>query len=150
MGCALIVRYVSEMDDLNERNRKIIEEFRTTAGYVGGSFSHLKMLVLHTFGARTGQERLNPLAYQVVGGGWAIFASFAGGPRDPDWFHNLVANPDAVIEVGEEIIDVRARVVVGQEREPIWEQQKIDAPQFAGYDELSVDREIPVVLLQRR
>ena len=140
----------SQMDDLNERNLKIIEEFRASAGSVSGQFSHLSMLVLHSVGARSGQERLNPLAYQPVGDDWAIFASFAGGPRDPDWFHNLVANPDAVIEVGESTIAVTARVVVGEERGPIWEQQKIDAPQFAGYDERSGDREIPVVLLNRR
>jgi deazaflavin-dependent oxidoreductase (nitroreductase family) len=83
-----------------------------------------------------------------VGTDLAIFASKAGAPTNPDWYHNLVANPKATVEVGTETYPVRARVAEGREREDIWTRQKQAMPGFAGY-EAKTDRQIPVVILER-
>jgi deazaflavin-dependent oxidoreductase (nitroreductase family) len=131
-----------------ERNRQIVAEFRANAGTVGGRFANMPLLLLHHRGARSGIERVNPLAYQRVGEAFAIFASQGGSSRNPAWYYNLVANPDAWIEAGGETHDVRARVATGGERERIWSAQKDAFPVFAEY-ERSVARQIPVVVLDR-
>jgi deazaflavin-dependent oxidoreductase (nitroreductase family) len=128
-------------------NTQIINEFRANEGEVGGQFAEMPLLLLHHTGAKTGTERVNPIAYQRVGGSYAVFASNAGRQQDPQWFRNLVASPDASIEVGTKKVKVRARVADPVEREPIWQQQKLAAPGFAGYEETAAPRVIPVVLL---
>jgi deazaflavin-dependent oxidoreductase (nitroreductase family) len=140
---------MSDLDDLNDFNRAIVEEFRANEGRVGGGFEGAPMVVLHTTGARSGKERLAPLVHQPLEDGWAIFASKAGAPTNPDWFHNLQADPNATIEVGTEVIDVVARVAEGDEREAIWTTQKELMPGFADY-EAATTRTIPVVVLSRR
>lgn len=137
------------MSDVNDHNRAIIEEFHANAGKVGGPFENTPILLLHHLGARSGTERVNPLAYRRDGEAFVIFASKAGAPTNPDWYHNLLAHPDATIEVGTETIPVRARVAEGEERERLWSAQKIDAPGFADY-ESRTERQIPVVVLERR
>ena len=137
------------MSDVNDWNRQIIAEFRANGGKCGGMFEGMPMLILHSTGAKSGLERLNPLVHQQLGDGWAIFASKAGAPTNPDWFHNLVANPATSIEVGTETIAVTARVADGDERDDIWSRQKVAAPQFAEYEESAGDRVIPVVVLDR-
>jgi deazaflavin-dependent oxidoreductase (nitroreductase family) len=139
---------MSDMASANDWNRRIIEEFRGNAGKVGGPFEGASMLLLHHEGARTGIERVNPLVYQPVGEGFAVFASKAGAPTNPDWYHNLVANPEATVEVGEDTVRVRARVAEGEERERIWTKQKQDRPNFGDYEKRT-SRQIPVVILER-
>jgi deazaflavin-dependent oxidoreductase (nitroreductase family) len=129
-------------------NASIIEEFRANEGKVGGGFEGHTLLLLHHFGARSGVERVNPLAYQRVGNGFAVFASKGGSPTNPDWFYNLKAHPEARVEVGTETIDVVARVAAGDERDRIWEVQKQLMPGFADY-ERKTTRQIPVVILER-
>jgi len=136
------------MSDRNDFNTGIIDEFRTNAGKVGGYFEGRTMLILHSTGAKSGQERTIPLVFQHVGDTWAIFASKGGDPKNPDWYHNLVANPDATIETGTDTVNVRARITEGDERDLIWEQQKVDVPSFADYEK-ATDRVIPVVVLER-
>src|SRR5919112_1541793 len=85
---------------MSDWNAKIIEEFRSNAGKVGGPFEGRPMLLLHSTGARTGAERVHPVVYQADGDRWVVFASKGGADTNPDWFHNLRANPDASIEVG--------------------------------------------------
>lgn len=138
---------MTEMDDFNAT---IVEEFRANQGKVGGRFEASSLLLLHMTGAKSGRERLKPLAYQAVGNAFAVFASFAGAPKNPDWFHNLVANPDVTIEVGTETIPASARVTEGDERESIWSTQKQRFSHFAEYEQKAAPREIPVVLLERR
>jgi deazaflavin-dependent oxidoreductase (nitroreductase family) len=134
---------------MQDWNRRIIEEFRANAGRVGGPFEGMPILLLHHRGARTGIERVNPLAYQQLeGDAIAVFGSKGGAPTNPDWFHNLVANPDARVEVGIETYEVRARVADDEERQRIWERQKKDRPAFADY-ETKTSRQIPVVILER-
>src|SRR6516162_5550223 len=89
-------------DAMHERNRKIIEEFRANGGKVGGNFAGAPLLLLHTSGARTGSERINPMAYQDLGGSVAVFAAKAGAPTNPDWYHNLVTHPEVSAEIGTE------------------------------------------------
>jgi deazaflavin-dependent oxidoreductase (nitroreductase family) len=137
------------MADMNEWNQKIIEEFRANDGKVGGDFEHLPLLLLHHTGAKSGIERVNPLAYRRVGDSLAVFASKAGAPTNPDWFHNLVANPDASIEIGTESYPVTARVAPDEERDRIWNAQKETFPNFAQYEQTAGKRRIPVVILDR-
>ena len=134
---------------MTDWNNNIIEEFRTNEGRVGGRFEGHPLLLLHHHGAKTGLERVNPLACQPLGDGrWAIFASKGGAATNPDWFYNLVTNPHARIEIGTEVFDVTARVAQGEEREQIWSRQKELMPGFADYEKKTT-REIPVVVLER-
>lgn len=137
------------MADVNDWNARIIEEFRANDGRVGGQFEGAPMLLLHSTGAKSGAERVHPMMYQAVAGGWAVFASKAGADTNPDWYHNLVAHPDCSIEVGSDTVDVHARVLEGDEREGVWTTQKHDYPGFAEYEQKTA-RQIPVLLLDRR
>lgn len=131
----------------NDFNTKIIDEFRANGGRVGGPFEGGTLLLLHTTGARTGEERINPVAYQKVDSGYAVFASKAGAPTNPDWYHNLVAHPQVEAEIGTETHRLTARVAQGEERDRIWTRQKADNPGFADYEQKTT-RQIPVVILE--
>jgi deazaflavin-dependent oxidoreductase (nitroreductase family) len=131
----------------NDPNEGIIEEFRSNGGKLGGPFEGAPMLLLHTRGAKTGQERVNPMMYQADGDNVAVFGSKGGAPTHPDWYYNLVANPRVTIELGTETRAVTARVAEGAERERIWSKQKSDYPGFAEY-ELKTSRQIPVIVLE--
>ena len=135
------------MSDANDWNAKIIEEFRANEGRVGGQFEGAPLLLLHSVGARSGEERINPMMYQAVGDAYATFASKGGAPSNPDWYHNLVANPEATIEVGTHTVRVRARITEAVERDMIWETQKERYPGFAEY-EANTTRQIPVFILE--
>ncbi len=134
---------------MSDWNDKVIAEFRANQGRVGGQFEGAPLLLLHSIGAHSGQERVNPMMYQTVGNGFVVFASKAGADTNPDWYHNLRAHPQARIEVGTETLEVTARVLDAAEREPVWEEQKARYPGFADY-ETKTDRVIPVVMLVRR
>ena len=138
------------MADPNDFTASIIEEFRANDGVVGGPFEGAPIVLLHTVGARSGAARVNPLVSQPVGDDVVVFASAAGSPKHPAWFSNLMANPDTIIEIGTETRDVRARVAEGDERTKIWDRQKSIMPGFAEYEVSAGDREIPVVVLERR
>jgi deazaflavin-dependent oxidoreductase (nitroreductase family) len=133
--------------EVKDWNVGIIEEFRKNGGRVA-SFSTQPLLLLHHRGAKTGIERVNPLAYQGLDGGYAVFASKGAAPTNPDWYHNLIANPEVTIEVGDETVAVKARVAEAEERQRIWEEQKRRNPGFADY-ERKTSRVIPVVILER-
>src|SRR5579864_2514375 len=130
-------------------NKAIIEEFRANGGNVGGQCAAAPLLILHTVGARSGKPRTNPVMYLDLGHQQvAVFASKGGAPTNPDWYHNLMANPRATVELGNETFDVTARVARGEERLRIWSTQKQRYPNFAEY-ERKTEREIPVVILER-
>jgi deazaflavin-dependent oxidoreductase (nitroreductase family) len=133
---------------MSDWNTQVIEEFRANGGTVA-SMGGAPLLILHTTGAKTGQERLSPLMYREEGDDLVIFASYAGAPSHPAWFRNLQANPEATIEIGGETRAVRARVAEGEEHDRIWAQQKAEWPQFGEYEE-KTDRTIPVVILEAR
>jgi deazaflavin-dependent oxidoreductase (nitroreductase family) len=133
---------------MSDWNKGIIEEFRANRGKVGGRFANIPILLLHHKGARTGTVRVNPLAYQPDDERFVVFASKGGAPTNPDWYHNLRANPDATVEVGTETISVRARVTEGEERERLWSSAKQAIPGFAAYEERT-PRKIPIIVLER-
>jgi deazaflavin-dependent oxidoreductase (nitroreductase family) len=134
------------MPDANDWNSKIIEEFRANDGQVGGNFEGAPVLLLHTAGAKTGQERVNPMMYQAVGDSYAVFASKGGAPTNPDWYHNLLAQPRVRAEIGTQTVELTARVAAGETRERIWSAQKSAYPGFADYEQKTT-RQIPVVIL---
>jgi deazaflavin-dependent oxidoreductase (nitroreductase family) len=135
------------MSQVSDFNRAIVDEFRANGGRVGGGFAGAPLLLLHHTGAKSGVERVNPMMYQQVGNDLAVFASKSGADTNPDWYHNLLAHPDVVVEVGEATVPVVARVATDEEREPIWEKQKRDYPGFEEY-ERKTTRRIPVVILR--
>jgi deazaflavin-dependent oxidoreductase (nitroreductase family) len=134
---------------MSDWNRAVIEEFRANGGKVGGGFEGAPMLLLHTTGAKTGAARVNPMVYRRDGDSYVVFASKAGAPTNPDWYHNLVAHPDVEAEIGTETVPLRARVAEGAERKRLWEAQKRDMPGFGQY-ESKTSRQIPVVILEPR
>jgi deazaflavin-dependent oxidoreductase (nitroreductase family) len=129
-------------------NQRIIEEFRARGGKVGGPFEGARLLLLHSTGAKSGQARVNPLAYRRDGDRLVVFATKAGAPTNPDWYHNLRSNPRAGVEVGTETYDVTARVAEKEERDRLWRLQTEEIPGFADYEQ-KTEREIPVVILER-
>jgi deazaflavin-dependent oxidoreductase (nitroreductase family) len=129
-------------------NTKIIDEFRNNAGRVGGMFEGAPMVILHTTGAKTGKERENPLMYLPDGKRILVFASKGGAPDNPDWYHNLLANPNVKVEVGTETYEGVAKPVSGEERDLLYAKQAKAYPQFGEY-ERKTTRKIPVVAIER-
>ncbi|GAA4719887.1 nitroreductase family deazaflavin-dependent oxidoreductase [Nocardioides conyzicola] len=134
------------MSDFNDR---VIAEFRAHHGKVGGNFEGAPLLLLHSVGAKSGQTRVSPMMYLPDGDRFLVFASKAGAPDNPDWYHNLKANPDATIEVGDDTLDVRAEELPRAERDEKYAQQAALYPGFADYEK-KTDRVIPVLALTRR
>ena len=133
---------------MNQKNRQVIEEFRANGGIVTVTPPRGPVLLLHSRGARTGREYVTPLMYMEDGSRYVIFASMGGWRRNPDWYYNLVANPDASIEVGTEVLPVTAVVTEGEERDLLFARQAAEYPQFAYYQGKTT-RKIPVIVLQR-
>ncbi len=133
------------MSDFNEG---IIREFRANGGKVGGGFEGAPLLLLHTTGAKSGKERVAPMMYLQDGERVLVFASKAGAPDNPDWYHNILAEPRVSVEMGTESYDARAEVVTGDERDRLFARQAQLYPGFAEYQE-KTDRVIPVVALER-
>jgi deazaflavin-dependent oxidoreductase (nitroreductase family) len=133
---------------MTDFNQQVIDEFRENAGKVGGGFEGAPMVLLHTTGAKSGRERVSPLVYQPDGDNVVVFASKGGAPTNPDWYHNLRAEPEVEIELGTKTLKALARVAEGEERTRLWEKQKQLMPQFAEYEK-AADRTIPVVVLER-
>jgi deazaflavin-dependent oxidoreductase (nitroreductase family) len=126
-------------------NGQIVEEFHANQGRVGGMFESMPLLLHHT-GAKSGKSRISPLAYLSDDGRYVVFASKAGDPTNPDWYHNLKAQPNVTIEVGTETIDAVASAATGEERDRLCRTQAERAPQFAEYEK-QTDRVIPVIVM---
>lgn len=123
-----------------------ITEFRANHGQVGGPFAGAPLVLVHTRGARSGLERVNPMMYLADGARYLVFASNGGADKNPAWYYNLLAHPSTVIEVGAERIDVTASELRGQERDRFYEEQASRFPGFGGYQRMT-RRTIPVVAL---
>ena len=134
---------------MSDWNTKIIEEFRANEGKVGGPFDGAPMLLLHTTGAKSGREHVAPMMYLREDGRTFVFASKGGAPTNPDWYHNLVANPGVTVELPGETFEAKAVVTDGAERERLFSAQKQAMPAFAEYEKKTT-REIPVVILEKR
>ena len=137
------------MTDFNEFNQGIISEFRANQGIVGGPFAGAPMILVNHHGAKSGTEYTAPLVYSRDGDNYVVIASKGGAPEDPQWFRNLLANPDVTVEVGTETIPVRARVAEGDERARLFRAQADLMPNFDEYAKATT-REIPVVVLEPR
>jgi deazaflavin-dependent oxidoreductase (nitroreductase family) len=127
-------------------NTKIIEEFRANGGRVGGMFEGQTLLLLHTDGAKSGVHYTTPVVYLEDDGRYVIFASKAGAPNHPGWYHNIKANPDLHVEVGDKLLNVTAAEVTGAERDRIYERQVAITPGFADY-QAKTERVIPILAL---
>jgi deazaflavin-dependent oxidoreductase (nitroreductase family) len=139
---------------MSDFNDQVIADFNANGGKPGGYFKDAPVLLLHAIGAKSGVERTQPLMFLPQDDNrWFVFASYAGGPKDPSWFHNIVAQPEFDISVGDgttiERLPVRARVLEGAERDATYARQASLFPQFADYAQKTT-RTIPVVELTRR
>jgi deazaflavin-dependent oxidoreductase (nitroreductase family) len=132
---------------LNAFNKSIVDEFRANDGKVGGQFANANLLLLTTTGAKSGQERVSPLAYFRIDGRLIIIGSFAGAPVNPAWVHNLRANPQAHVEVGTDAFNVTARELASAEREELFPKVTAAAPGFAEY-QAKTNRVIPLFELR--
>ena len=136
------------MSETNDFNSQVIAEFRANGGAVGGPFEGTRILLLTTTGAKSGLERVNPVVCREEGDDVYVFASKAGAPTDPDWYHNLVANPEVGVELGADRFAARAVVLEGSERDRVYAAHAEQFPTFAEY-QAGTDRVIPVVRLDR-
>ncbi len=136
------------MSELNDFNQQVISEFRANHGKVGGQLANMPVLLLTTTGAKSGQAITKPLVYTTDGDRLVVLASFAGGPKNPPWHHNLIANPEATVELGSERFRVRATVTAGEERQRLFTRQAEQMPIFAEYQKKTA-RQIPVIVLTR-
>ena len=136
------------MPTLNDFNEKIIDEFRSNGGKVGGAFEGSPLLLLQTTGAKTGRTRVKPLVYRRDGDRLVVFGTKGGSPTHPEWYHNVRANPRVTVEVGSDRFEADAKVAPPDERDRLWRLQTQDVPVFADYQKRT-DRTIPVVILER-
>jgi deazaflavin-dependent oxidoreductase (nitroreductase family) len=140
-----------EMPDtatINAFNQAIADEFRANDGKVTGQFANSDLLLLTTTGAKSGQQRVSPLAYFDISGKLIIIGSFAGAPKNPAWVHNLRANPQAHVELGTEAFDATARELPPAERDELFGEISAASPGFAEYQS-KTSRVIPLFELQR-
>jgi deazaflavin-dependent oxidoreductase (nitroreductase family) len=136
------------MSELNERNKMIIDEFRANGGKVGGPFEGKTLLLLHTRGAKSGQERINPVACIRDGERLAVIASKGGAPTNPDWYYNVIANPLVTVEVGTDKFQARATISEEPERTRLYNKMVEVMPGFDDYRR-KTSRVIPVIVLTR-
>ena len=134
------------MNNVNEWNEAIIEEFRENDGKVGGQFADTPLLLLHTTGAKSGLPRLNPVAYVADRERLVVMASKGGSPTNPDWYYNIVANPEVSVEVGTDQFQARATIPAEPERTRLYEKMAAVNPGFAEYQRQTT-RVIPVIVL---
>lgn len=142
-----------ERQQADDMNRQVIEDFRANGGVVnnavGGFFNDKSVLILHNTGAKTGQQRLNPLVYATDGDSYLVAGSKGGAPSDPHWLLNVRANPDVTVEVGVEEFSATAAVIDdGPRRDELYANLVAVADQFAEYERMT-DRRIPIVVLER-
>jgi deazaflavin-dependent oxidoreductase (nitroreductase family) len=139
---------VPDAETMKAFNKSIVDEFRSNDGIVGGPFEGATLLLLTSTGAKSGQPRLAPLAYLTIDGKMIIIGSKAGADTNPDWVHNLRANPRAHIEVGTDAYEVVARELPSEERAETYPKVVAAAPGFGEY-QAKTSRVIPLFELQR-
>lgn len=140
---------MAEANPWQERNERVIKEYRETGGIVSGSLAGRPLLLLTTTGAKSGKPFTTPLNYSPDGDRLVLIASRGGTPRHPDWYHNLVANPEVTIELNAEKFQARASTAQEPERTRLFDQQAAIMPFFDDYRKQVTVREIPVVVLER-
>ena len=130
-------------------NEALIEDLRAHDGQAtSGPFLGRPVLILTTTGAKSGERRETPLAYTRDGDDVVIVASMGGAPRNPSWYHNLIANPRVTVELGGETFQADARVTDPDERRRLYDRHADIFPGFRDY-EAKTSRTIPVIVLKR-
>ena len=141
--------WVRRHDEYEDYNTQIIREFRANEGHVAGMWDETPLLLLNHTGARSGERRVNPVAYLSDGGSYLLWAANGGAPTSPGWYYNLKAQPNVTIEVGSKTIDVVASEASGQERERLYRTLVERYPQIAELKQ-KARRVIPLILLTPR
>ena len=136
------------MSELNEYNKTVIEEFRANQGKVGGQMENMSVILLTMTGAKTGRTITKPLVYSKDGDRMVVIASFAGAPKHPAWYLNLVANPEVTVEVGTEKFRAKVEETSGDERLRLFDAQAAQMSIFNDYQKKTT-RQIPVLTLTR-
>jgi deazaflavin-dependent oxidoreductase (nitroreductase family) len=132
--------------DIKEINRQVIEQFRA-----GGEITGMHregLLLLTTIGAKSGLRRTTPMMFDRDGDRVLVMASNAGATKAPDWYHNLVADPNVTVEIGDETYEAVAVVAEGAEHARLWSMITDHFPFFLDH-QAKAGREIPVVVLER-
>jgi len=137
------------MSEHNDWNKNVIEEFRANGGRVGGFFKNAILLLLHTTGAKSGLERVNPVMCLPEGDKIIIIASKAGAPTHPDWYYNLRAHPEVIVELGREKFQAMATITEEPERTKLYNKVAAKYENFLEYEQKTT-RVIPVITLTRR
>jgi deazaflavin-dependent oxidoreductase (nitroreductase family) len=132
---------------MSDWNDKIIKEFRQNDGAVGGRYQDMQLLLLHTKGAKTGKERVNPVVTIEDGEDQIIVASKGGATDNPDWFYNLEANPRVTVELGSHTYQAQAVVLQEPERTHLFNKMVDQHPFFQEYQD-KTERTIPVIRLE--
>jgi deazaflavin-dependent oxidoreductase (nitroreductase family) len=135
-------------DPMAEFNKKVIDEFRSSGGKVSGQFAGAPMIIITHKGAKSGNTYTSPLVYSKDGDRYVIIASKAGAPKNPSWYHNLVAHPEVTVEIGSEKFKAKASEARGAERDRLFAAQAKMMPQFNEYQK-KTSRKIPVLVLDR-
>ena len=144
----VLERVLDKTTDYNAFNRNLIEEFHARGGRVGGIFEGLPLLLLTTIGAKSGQPRIAPLVYGTDRDRLVVVASKGGSPTNPDWYHNIVANPEVTVEVGTEAFPARATVAAGAERRRLFNRLVGVIPKLEE-TQASTSRQLPIIVLER-
>ena len=134
------------MSNRIEYNHGVVEEFRANGGKVQG---WAPLILLTIKGAKTGQERVYPLMAVPYGNTYLAVASKGGAPEHPQWYHNLVANPEITVEAGDEKFAAKARLLEDDEREQAFAKAVTVFHNYADYQK-KTSRQIPVFLLERQ
>jgi deazaflavin-dependent oxidoreductase (nitroreductase family) len=140
------------MSEANDWNAGVIAEFRANEGRLGGQFAGAPMVLVHSTGRKSGQERINPTMYRAEGDPDVIyvFASKGGAPTNPDWYYNLTAGGQGSVEIGTDAYDVAVTELTGDERDRVYTAHATQYPGFAEYAEKTAGvRTIPVLALRR-
>jgi|GEM_PF-171191 len=121
--------------------------YRVSRGVFGHNQAGFNILLLTSMGRKSGKERTHALLYIKVKDGWVVVASNGGDPKRPNWYHNLLSQPRATIQVGKLVYEVEANAISGAERTRLW-QLLVDVwPAYENY-QAGIQREIPVILLR--
>ncbi len=144
-------------DPMAEFNKKVIDEFRSNGGNLSRQFAEgvgekllagAPMIIVTHTGAKSGRTYTSPLVYSKDGNRYVIFASKAGAPENPSWYHNLLAHPEVTVEIGSEKFKAKAKEVKGEERDRLFNAQAKMMPRFSEYQK-NTSRKIPVIVLER-
>jgi len=126
-----------------------VRKYEETGGKVGHDWNDTQVLILHTRGRKSGKERKNPLIYGRAGDDYLVIASKGGAPDHPDWYLNLMTNPNTTIQVWSDLIAVAAHTATPEEKARLWPTMTAQWPDYDAYQKRT-ERDIPLVILSPR